>query len=71
MRDNIKKTRWVKADKLRANLNEVECKYLVLGPIFRPNISNAFAARPASDLALVALRDASLPHSISDHQRLL
>jgi type I restriction enzyme M protein len=45
MLDDIKKTLWATADKLRANMDAAEYKHLVLGLIFVKYISDAFAAR--------------------------
>ena len=47
MLDDIKKTLWATADKLRANMDAAEYKHLVLGLIFVKYISDAFAARRA------------------------
>ena len=47
MIDDIKKTLWATADKLRANLDAAEYKHLVLGLIFVKYISDTFAARRA------------------------
>lgn len=40
MLDDIKKTRWATADKLRANMDAAEYKHLVLGLIFIKHISD-------------------------------
>ena len=45
MIDDIKKTLWATADKLRANMDAAEYKHLVLGLIFVKYISDTFAAR--------------------------
>ena len=45
MIDDIKKTLWATADKLRANMDAAEYKHVVLGLIFLKYISDAFAAR--------------------------
>ncbi|MBT9499482.1 MAG: SAM-dependent DNA methyltransferase [Zoogloea sp.] len=45
MLDDIKKTLWAAADKLRANMDAAEYKHLVLGLIFLKYISDSFAAR--------------------------
>ncbi|MBF0159237.1 MAG: SAM-dependent DNA methyltransferase [Magnetococcales bacterium] len=45
MIDDIKKTLWAAADKLRANMDAAEYKHLVLGLIFVKYISDTFAAR--------------------------
>lgn len=47
MLDDIKKTLWAAADKLRANMDAAEYKHLVLGLIFLKYISDTFAARRA------------------------
>ena len=47
MQDDIKRTLWAAADKLRANMDAAEYKYLVLGLIFVKYISDTFAARRA------------------------
>src|SRR5690606_3188006 len=44
MLDNIKKTLWATADKLRANMDAAEYKHLVLGLIFVKYISDTFTA---------------------------
>jgi type I restriction-modification system DNA methylase subunit len=43
--DDIKKTLWATADKLRANMDAAEYKQLVLGLIFVKYISDTFSAR--------------------------
>lgn len=45
MLDDINKTLWATADKLRANMDAVEYKHLVLGLIFVKYISDTFDAR--------------------------
>ena len=45
MIDDIKKTLWATADKLRANMDAAEYKHLVLGLIFLKYISDTFQAR--------------------------
>jgi type I restriction enzyme M protein len=45
--EDIKKTLWATADKLRANMDAAEYKHLVLGLIFLKYISDTFAARRA------------------------
>lgn len=45
MLDDIKKTLWATADKLRANMDAAEYKHLVLGLIFVKYISDTFAAK--------------------------
>ena len=47
MLDDIKKTLWATADKLRANMDAAEYKHLVLGLIFVKYISDTFAAQRA------------------------
>ncbi len=51
MQDDIKKTLWATADKLRANMDAAEYKHLVLGLIFVKYISDTFAARRAELIA--------------------
>jgi type I restriction enzyme M protein len=45
MLEDIKKTLWATADKLRANIDAAEYKHLVLGLIFVKFVSDTFAAR--------------------------
>jgi type I restriction-modification system DNA methylase subunit len=47
MIDDIKKTLWATADKLRANMDAAEYKHLVLGLIFVKYISDTFHAKRA------------------------
>ncbi|MBN8284875.1 MAG: SAM-dependent DNA methyltransferase [Zoogloea sp.] len=47
MLEDIKKTLWATADKLRANMDAAEYKHLVLGLIFLKYVSDTFAARRA------------------------
>jgi type I restriction enzyme M protein len=47
MLDDIKRTLWAAADKLRANMDAAEYKHLVLGLIFVKYISDTFAAHRA------------------------
>lgn len=47
MLDDIKRTLWAAADKLRANMDAAEYKHLVLGLIFVKYISDTFATRRA------------------------
>ncbi len=71
MLDDIKKTLWATADKLRANMDAAEYKHLVLGLIFVKYVSDTFAARrteltrrftdPADDYYLPDSDDAQLP----------
>ncbi|MDI4633480.1 SAM-dependent DNA methyltransferase [Pelomonas sp. V22] len=51
MLDDIKKTLWATADKLRANMDAAEYKHLVLGLIFLKYVSDTFAARRAEVIA--------------------
>ena len=51
MLDDIKKTLWAAADKLRANMDAAEYKHLVLGLIFLKYISDAFEAKHKALLA--------------------
>lgn len=51
MLDDIKKTLWAAADKLRANMDAAEYKHLVLGLIFLKYVSDTFAARRAEVIA--------------------
>jgi hypothetical protein len=44
MIDDLKKTLWATADKLRANMDAAEYKHLVLGLIFLKYISDTFQA---------------------------
>jgi type I restriction enzyme M protein len=48
MLDDIKKTLWASADKLRANMDAAEYKHLVLGLIFIKYISDSFEAHRAA-----------------------
>lgn len=48
MLDDIKKTLWATADKLRANMDAAEYKHLVLGLIFVKYIADTFAAHQAT-----------------------
>ncbi len=45
--DEMKKTLWATADKLRANMDAAEYKHIVLGLIFLKYISDSFAGRRA------------------------
>lgn len=47
MIEDIKKTLWAAADKLRANMDAAEYKHLVLGLIFLKYVSDTFAAHRA------------------------
>jgi type I restriction enzyme M protein len=64
MLDDLKKTLWATADKLRANMDAAEYKHLVLGLIFLKYISDTFAARGA-ELAL-RFADASDDYFLPD-----
>ena len=55
MLDDIKKTLWAAADKLRANMDAAEYKHLVLGLIFIKYISDSFTGHTA--LLAQRLRD--------------
>ena len=58
MLEDLKKTLWATADKLRANMDAAEYKHLVLGLIFLKYISDTFAAhRAAVGLRLCDLDD--------------
>jgi len=45
MIEDIKKTLWATADKLRANMDAAEYKHVVLGLIFLKFISDTFQTR--------------------------
>jgi len=45
--DDLKKTLWATADKLRANMDAAEYKHIVLGLVFLKYISDSFAGRRA------------------------
>ena len=45
MIEDIRKTLWAAADKLRANMDAAEYKHIVLGLIFVKYISDTFQAR--------------------------
>uniref|UniRef100_UPI00286B87F2 type I restriction-modification system subunit M N-terminal domain-containing protein n=1 Tax=Methylibium sp. TaxID=2067992 RepID=UPI00286B87F2 len=47
MLEDLKKTLWATADKLRANMDAAEYKHLVLGLIFVKYISDTFSAKRA------------------------
>ena len=47
MIEDIKRTLWAAADKLRANMDAAEYKHLVLGLIFLKYVSDTFSARRA------------------------
>lgn len=48
MLEDIKKTLWATADKLRANMDAAEYKHVVLGLIFVKYISDTFQTRSNS-----------------------
>ncbi|WP_431265777.1 type I restriction-modification system subunit M [Roseateles chitinivorans] len=54
MNQDIKRTLWATADKLRANMDAAEYKHLVLGLIFVKYISDTFAARRAEVVVRLA-----------------
>ncbi|MDP4078335.1 class I SAM-dependent DNA methyltransferase [Acidovorax sp. A1169] len=54
MLDDIKKTLWATADKLRTNMDAAEYKHLVLGLIFLKYISDTFAAHRSEVRARLA-----------------
>lgn len=64
MLDDIKKTLWATADKLRANMDAAEYKHLVLGLIFVKYISDTFAAKQQE--LNVRLRDAKDEYYFGD-----
>ena len=64
MLDDIKKTLWATADKLRANMDAAEYKHLVLGLIFVKYVSDTFAARRAELISRFA--DASDDYFLHD-----
>jgi type I restriction enzyme M protein len=64
MLDDIKKTLWATADKLRANVDAAEYKHLVLGLIFLKFISDTFTARRADIEA--RLKDPSDEYHLAD-----
>src|SRR5215510_2280526 len=45
--NDVKKTLWAAADKLRANMDAAEYKHIVLGLIFLKYVSDSFAGRRA------------------------
>lgn len=53
MLDDIKKTLWATADKLRANMDAAEYKHLVLGLIFLKYISDKKSMRYALRMELL------------------
>ncbi|QWD79440.1 SAM-dependent DNA methyltransferase [Polynucleobacter sp. MWH-Spelu-300-X4] len=64
MLDDIKKTLWATADKLRANMDAAEYKHLVLGLIFVKYISDTFAAKQQE--LNVRLRDPKDEYYLAD-----
>lgn len=76
MLEDIKKTLWATADKLRANMDAAEYKHLVLGLIFVKYISDTFAARraelttrltnPADDYYFANATSADLEQELED-----
>ncbi len=54
MIEDIKKTLWATADKLRANMDAAEYKHIVLGLIFVKYISDTFQSHQAELLAKFA-----------------
>ena len=58
--DEIKKTLWATADKLRANMDAAENKHLVLGLILAKYVSDTFAARRAELTRRIADKDDDL-----------
>jgi len=64
MLDDIKKTLWAAADKLRANMDAAEYKHLVLGLIFLKYISDTFSAKQ-QELTL-RLRDPKDEYHLAD-----
>jgi len=65
MLDDIKKTLWATADKLRANMDAAEYKHLVLGLIFVKYISGTSQVEELSQI-----RDTLLPRVMSGQLRL-
>jgi type I restriction enzyme M protein len=59
MIEDIKKTLWATADKLRANMDAAEYKHIVLGLIFVKYISDTFQSHRAE--LLVKFADANDP----------
>jgi type I restriction-modification system DNA methylase subunit len=62
MFEDIKKTLWATADRLRANMDAAEYKHIVLGLIFVKFISDTFQTHPK---ALMQRRGRQLPYSRS------
>lgn len=60
MVEDIKKTLWATADKLRINMDAAEYKHIVLGLIFVKFISDTFQTHPK---ALMQRRGRQLPYS--------
>lgn len=67
MIEDIIKTLWATADKLRANMDAAEYKQVVLGLFFLKNITDTFQTRRTEDSPL---RVALLPRLISGLLRL-
>ena len=71
MLDDIKKTLWATADKLRANMDAAEYKHLVL--LYETGLQQLDGKRAMNHRqirALAALRDTLLPRLISGQLRL-
>jgi type I restriction enzyme M protein len=76
MLDDLEKTLWATADKLRANMDAAEYKHLVLGLIFLKYISDTFQARrtelaarfadPADEYHLEAATPADIAAELED-----
>ena len=64
MIDDIKKTLWASADKLRANMDAAEYKHIVLGLIFIKFVSDSFAAHKAE--LRNRFQDKSDPYYLAD-----
>ena len=64
MIQDMKKTLWAAADKLRANMDAAEYKHLVLGLIFLKYVSDSFSAHGA-DLTR-RFKDESDPYYLGD-----
>lgn len=72
MNQDLKKTLWAAADKLRSSMDAAEYKHIVLGLIFLKYISDAFTERREALLAAFAdpANDLHLPDS-ADHAEML
>ena len=66
MLDDIKKTLWAAADKLRANMDAAEYKHIVLGMIFLKYISDTFKAR-RDELATRFADEADNAAAVTEH----